>query len=248
VTPATSERLERDLTDLGGRLAWPPPPTNLAGEVLARIEAGRRPANVPRRHFGRRLALAAAAALVVVAGSLALPVTRDAVAELLEIAGIEIRFGPAPERRPVERRSVLGTAVSLSEARAAVPFDVQVPARARPTRVWLDRRVPGGAVTLVLGDDDVLLTQFQGSIDQDLIEKVLGPGTRLRPVTVGDVTGFWISGARHTVLYLTPGGEVREDRARSAGNTLVWARGGVTYRLEADISRAEAVRLARSLR
>lgn len=241
---SASSDLERGLIELRAHLAWQATP-DLAPGVVARL--ARAPAPPPWfLRAGRLPAIAAALALVLL-GSLALPVTRDAVADLLGVAGIEIRFGRPPEDEPGGRPPP-GGAVSLGEARAAVDFEIGLPAIGPPERVLLDRRGAEEVVTLVYRGGDLLVTQFRGGLDSELIEKVLGPGTRLDVVGVDGASGYWISGARHPVLYLAPAGEVREDRARLAGNTLVWEVAGVTHRLEADVSRTEALRLARSLR
>lgn len=240
--PSSSD-LERGLVDLGAHLAWPTTP-DLAPGVAARLV---RPARPPWFLRAGRVPAIAAAVVLLLAGSLAFPVTRDALADLLGVAGIEIRFGPPPEVEPGERRPP-GGAVSLAEARAAVDYEIGLPAIGPPERVLLDRRAAEEVVTLVYRGEDLLVTQFRGGLDSELIEKVLGPGTRLDVVTVDGATGYWISGARHSVLYLTPTGAVGEDRARLAGNTLVWEVGGVTHRLEADVSRRDALRIARSVR
>jgi hypothetical protein len=237
--------VEGGLVDLGSHLGWPETP-DFAPGVVARL--GHSPKRSPWVFRAGRLPAIAAAVVLVLLGSLAFPVTRDALAELLGVAGIEIRFGPRPEVEPGGRPSAPGGVVSLAEARAAVDYEIGLPALGPPERVLLDPLVPSGAVTLSYRDGDLLLTQFRGGLDSELIEKVLGPGSRLDVVRVDDATGYWISGARHVVLYLTPAGAVREDRARLAGNTLVWEVGGVTHRLEADVSRREALRIARSMR
>jgi anti-sigma factor RsiW len=245
MSSAYSSDIERGLVDLRSRLAWPETP-DLAPPVVARLV--RPPARPPWVLRAGRVPAIAAAVVLVLLGSLAFPVTRDALADLLGVAGIEIRFGPRPEVESGGRPSPPGGVVSLAEARAAVDYEIGLPALGPPERVLLDRRAPGGAVTLSYRNGDLLMTQFRGGLDSELIEKVLGPGTRLHVVTVDGATGYWISGARHVVLYLTPAGAVREDRARLAGNTLVWEAGGVTHRLEADVSRREALRIARSVR
>jgi hypothetical protein len=49
------------------------------------------------------------------------------------------------------------------------------------------------------------------------------------------------------VLLVDERGRVVEESARLAQDVLVWARGGVSYRLEGDLAREEALELARSL-
>jgi hypothetical protein len=55
------------------------------------------------------------------------------------------------------------------------------------------------------------------------------------------VSGLWISGAPHAVFF--PGAS-----PRLAGNVLVWARDGVTYRLEGrGLDQPRALRVAREV-
>ena len=49
------------------------------------------------------------------------------------------------------------------------------------------------------------------------------------------------------MLYEHPSGAVREAPARLAGNTLLWQRGDLTLRLEADITKERALAIARSV-
>jgi hypothetical protein len=65
----------------------------------------------------------------------------------------------------------------------------------------------------------------------DVEEILLAPG----------LTGLWIHGGRH--VFMAP-----QLPARFAGNTLVWQRGGITFRLEGkSLTRPAAIRLARTL-
>ncbi len=52
----------------------------------------------------------------------------------------------------------------------------------------------------------------------------------------------------HVFWYLAPSGAVIEDSRRLVGDTLVWERDGVLYRIEGAISRAQALAIARSMR
>jgi hypothetical protein len=67
-------------------------------------------------------------------------------------------------------------------------------------------------------------------------------------VTVNGGRGFWLEGAPHQFFYRDPDGSVRPDTLRLAGNTLLWEQGGVTLRLEADLTRDQALRLASTFR
>jgi hypothetical protein len=57
-----------------------------------------------------------------------------------------------------------------------------------------------------------------------------------------------LSGPPHVFGYVDARGEFREETMRLVGNVLLWERRPVTLRLEADVSRDEALEIARSVR
>lgn len=112
-------------------------------------------------------------------------------------------------------------------------------------------RTPTGASVYRGRDGELagLLTEFRGGLAPELIGKLAGGGTRVETVTVaGGAPGIFLSGGPHAVFYRDPNGEIREETLRLAGNTLLWQRGELLLRLESALSRAEALRVARSVR
>ena len=241
---ASDHRLEAELRELGPVLSWPEP-KDVAPEVSQRLRAGR------RGRGSRKWALAAAAVLVtaVVASLSALPELRRAVADWLGLPGVRVervesgRDLPSPVATPE-----FGVRASLAEAAAAVSYEIVRPPRIRGLEIYLD----GDAVTFVRrgpsGDIELLMTQFEGTLERELVAKVLPPGSRLRSVVIGGRQGYWIAGDPHTVLYIDPFGEVRENTVRLAGNTLLWQRGRLTLRLEGAADLRRALLIARSLK
>ena len=239
----SDRRLEAELRDLGTVLSWPEP-KDVAPGVSQRLRSGR------RGWSSRKWTLAAAALVLLLAvGSLsALPDVRRAVAEWLGLPGVRIerveggRDLPSPAVTPE-----LGSRVSVAEAAAAVSFDLVGPPRIRGLETYLD----GDAVTFVRrapnGDIELLVTQFDGTLDRELVGKVLPRGSRLRGVVIGGRQGYWIAGDPHTVLYVDPFGEIRENTVRLAGNTLLWQTGRLTLRLEGAADLRRALLIARSL-
>lgn len=218
--------LEHALRELGRELAWPPEP-DVAATVRERLGGPARPR--PRR---RGLALAFAAVGAALAVALAVPPARSAILDFLRIGGAKVeRVETLPQLRP--GTSVPGVPATLEEARAALPFTPAEPP-GEPERILLDRGA--GWVTFVYPDR--LLSAFRG--DELLLKKAVEAGTRTEWVAVGGAAALWIEGAEHAVFL--PGGE-----ARLAGNVLLWVRDGVTYRLEGDLTRAEALRFAGTL-
>jgi hypothetical protein len=268
--------LDAALADLAASLQFPPTP-DLAAAVAARLEGAPAPASVParRRPLGwlaglagwRRLAVAGmVAALLAAAVLVASPQTREAVARRLGLRGVEIRLGGPPPTattgRPGRIDLGLGQRVSLEQARRLVDFPVLVPTTAgleRPDAVFADRRLPaGGRVDLVyrarpglpaspFTDVGLLLTQFRGGLTPDFVKKVTRMGV-VEEVSVGGEPGYWFTGEPHFFTYRDADGVFREEQTRLAGNTLIWQRGELTLRLEAQVSKEQALAIAGSLR
>jgi hypothetical protein len=169
---------------------------------------------------------------------------------------------PSGTPLPLSERLDLGTPVSLNEARSRAGFRVLAPTLpdyARPDLVLYRPFPPGGQVALVylprsgLPESHntgvgLLLTEFRGSIERPFVEKGLGPGTRLEQVSVSGGSGFWIAGELHVFIYRDAGGDVRDEERRLAGNVLLWEQGGLTLRIEGEVSKDEALRIAASMR
>jgi hypothetical protein len=266
--------LEQALTRLGAQLDYPEP-AGLAARVARTLGSAGQPADrrwgppswVPRvRSLGRPawkpVAVAAALVLALFAGSLvAFPSVRQTVADWLGVRGIGITVVPTLSPVPTSYRSLLiGRPASLEEARAAVAWPVLVPEDpllGPPDEVYLDLAHRDGAVSLVWGarpglptasttGAGLLLTEFRGSISERFFQKFVGPGSTIERVHVGDRIGYWISGAPHEVVVLDPSGEPILDTIRLAGNVLMWEDGELTLRLESELGKDDALRIAAS--
>jgi hypothetical protein len=234
--------LELELRRLGAEVAWPETP-DLASVVRRRIEVA------PERGFRRRtLAIGLAVLVVAVGAVLAVPPARSAILDWLGLGGVEIKRVEELSGVPPEGRLVLGERTSLADARRRSGHPVLVPADAEPDAVYLDTASPGSPVALVygtLGEPRLLVLQFRAA---PLIQKTLGADTRVERVDVNGGQGLWIEGARHEFAFRTVERDFVTDTQRLAGNTLLWTRGPLTLRLEGDLSKAEALRIARSMR
>jgi hypothetical protein len=89
----------------------------------------------------------------------------------------------------------------------------------------------------------LLLTETTGHA---YIEKVVQGESEVEPVDIGDA-GVWFQG-RHIVMFQDRDGKFHEQHGRLAASTLAWQSGDVTLRLEGDIPKAEALRVARTAR
>ncbi|MEA2290203.1 MAG: hypothetical protein QOD55_2200 [Solirubrobacteraceae bacterium] len=243
--------LEQRLVALRDEVAWPPTP-DLAGAVAARVasEPQRRRAPVALRPAWRPVAVAALVAILAGAALLAAsPGVRARVADWLGIGVVRVeRVERLPAVGPAARLD-LGRRTTLAAARRAGPLPVAVPtiaALGEPDAVYVDRRPRTAGVSLVYEPrrglprtppgPGALLTVLAGG-DVALVKKLLAAGPSVTAVDVDGAFGVFIAGD-HAL----------EPPSRLAGNTVLWERDGVTYRLESALGRDGALRLARSVR
>jgi hypothetical protein len=243
------------------------------GEASAAAPAPPSPAARARRWLAglagwRRLAAAGLAVVLLAAAVLvASPGTREAVARRLGLRGIGVELGgpppPTVTTTPGGRLELgLGDRVTLEEARRRVDWPVLVPAAAglgQPDAVYVNEAVPsGGRVDLVyrarpglppspFTDVGLLITEFQGQPTPEFLKKVTAMGV-VEQVAVGGEPGYWFSGEPHFFTYRDAAGTLREEQTRLAGNTLIWQRGDLTLRLEGELPKEEAIRIAESMR
>ena len=119
----------------------------------------------------------------------------------------------------------------------------------RPNLAYLDHDRRGAPVATVVygGHERARLVLTQWPARSVLFDKLLGYDSHTEYVDVQGAPGIWIDGIDHDVFYL--GARNDEDRVGGylAGNVLVWQRGSISYRIEADVSRDRALELAASL-
>jgi hypothetical protein len=248
--------LEAQLRALADDVVWPATPDIAAAVARAPRERAPRRLQVRRPPTRRVLAAVLAALLLVPAAAVAFPGARNDVLEWLGLRDVEIRRVPEP---PAGTRAALeedlGHLVSLEQARREAGFAARIPAelgppdRVRQTgqRITLIYEPRGGLPKLRDLDAGLILTQSRGGIRGEYLQKLLLGGTRVDRVTVHGGPAAFISGEEHAYLYVTPQGEVREDKPLLAGPTLIWAAGGLVNRLETAAPRRTALRIARSV-
>ena len=242
--------LERELRDLGGRVEYPPTP-DIATAVRRRLAAEPARAAFPLR----RVLVIGLAVLAVAAGAvMAVPQARTAILEWLGLRGVTIERVPTQPKAPSGAELGLGRGVTLGQARSRASYEVLVPTVDRyshPREVYFTSAAPGGQVSFVYRSDGrirALLSQFQATLRDEFIQKSAGPGTAIERVTVNGERGYSLSGKPHLFLYVDPEGNAREETLRLARNTLLWEQRGRTLRLEGDLTKEEALRLAESMR
>ena len=228
--------LELQLRALAEEIALPPAP-DLATAVRSRIHRGRRI---------RRALLAVAVAAAALGVAFAVPPARSALLRFFHLEGVTVvRVDTLPAQRARSIGRSLGAPVPLAVAERRLGFRFLLPPGAAPAHV---RVLGGGLGTALLehAGKPLLLSEFRGDVF-DLMKKVAGPGTFVTPVQVGDNPGIWVEGATH-FLYLAPNGAISEAPIAVHGNVLLWQRGGLTLRLQGRLDRAEAIRIARTVK
>lgn len=235
--PELQDRLEQ----LAADVRWPATP-DLAAGVRAAVEAAPAPAR-RRRRRSRRPLLAALLALVA-GGALAAPGVGSGLLERLGLKGASVtrvrELPPAALGGPL----ALGERYSLADARRATEYELVRPAAlGDPQEVYVD----GDAVTFVYrarSGRPILFMQVPGSTRRYVQKLVTG---LTRRVEVGGRPGLLLRG-RHVVMFERPGGDPVVAEPRLAKNTLLWERGDLLLRVEAEQPAGELLRIARSVR
>jgi hypothetical protein len=246
--------LERQLTQLGRELDWPPTP-----HISVRERLAPEPASRPRI-FRRSLALAFAALLILAGGVFAaVPSVRHSVLEFFGLRGATIERREHLPPAPKSRLPDVGDRTSLAGARERLGFEPLVPSAAgEPDKVFVDGSVPGGRLSLEyrplaglpetrMNGIGLLVDEFRGDLNPDYGGKMGGQATRIEPFTLDGERAIWVAGAAHFFFYRAPGNPFQERNLRLAQNVLLLEHGRLLVRLEGAFGKARAIELARSL-
>jgi hypothetical protein len=265
----SDEELEQALRDLGSRLDYPT--TDLTGPVRQRLQEAPARSPLSRRvlfPLWRRAAVATLALVLLASTILGFsPAARSAVAGWLGLEGIVIVREPSMPESGKESKLAgsglqLGEKRTMAQARHRAPYEVvepTLPVLGDPDEVYLQEPPSGGQIALVYRARPgipranetgvgVLFTEFRGDLDPEAFKKIVGPGTRVEAVDVGGGRGYWLTGRPHFFVYRGEDGVLRKENIRLAGNTLIWVQENLTLRLESDLPKGEALRIAESVR
>jgi len=248
--------LESALGDVARHVAYPPTP-ELAGRVAAAVAR-------PQRRRPWILALAPAIVTLLVIG------VGAAATEIISLRGIEIVRVPAsaiPSATPATARCArpnldLGTALPQGfTGGVQVGFAVVEPRSTllgEPVERYLRDGPTGKQASFVYAPNPrlketvcgvgAIFMELRGQVDQALLGKAIGPGTSVESVKVAGAPAIWLEGAPHLFFYRDAQGNIFQETVRLAGNTLLWERDGVLLRLEAQVTRDEAIAIAESAR
>jgi hypothetical protein len=257
--------------------AFPYPSTpDIAAAVTRRI-ASEAPRG-PRPHVLRpRLAWAAGAAAVLLAGLLAVPQVRAAIVEIIRIGVVTIFVDtstPTPESivtaipvtaapqvvvvtstpRPswAPPRSLLESLageMTLEAAQAKVAFKILLPTY--PADLGPPDRVfvqdQGGQVAILVWTDPDDPGYARMSLHQLPPESWGIEKVGVTALQVASVNGLPAVWAEGPYILIYRDGDLVEQRLVD-GHVLIWEQDGITYRLESDLPLAEALKIAESLR
>lgn len=261
------DTFEESLEQLARRFEYPPTPDIAAAIGPQTTDHGPRLANKTLGHDHRlspvirRPAWALLLIALLAAATFAIPQTRAAVLSLFaRVGAIDIFIddaaptqSPAPTNLPptatngaVEHSLALfelGEPVALDEARRRVGFELALPnALDEPDEAYVHRGDFPPAVTLVWHDEDgAPLSLTAIGAEAFAMKMVVEEGVRW--IEVGDHEAVWLEGPHRLQLLGYP----EQEGLLIESNVLIWAAGGVTYRLEGALSEADMVAIAESM-
>jgi hypothetical protein len=250
--------------------AYPYPPTpDLDVSLPQRNVALARPVAARRRAPSWAVALAVVLTVLAM-GVLAVPQSRAAILTLVaRIGAIRVfvdesqptatatplpllappqtatHFAPTPVPLAL-LAAVPGEPVPLETLASSVEFPVRLPPASGP---WgspdsaVAHRIGSHHLITLIWERDGRPVQTLSQTDIPQLGAKMAGGGQVEAVTIGDLDGMWVAGP-HTLQLPIDGGP---DQIEMASNVLLWSDGAMTYRIEGDISRDDAIRLAESL-
>jgi hypothetical protein len=254
--------LERELRELGSLIDYPPTPNVARAARNVLDEAANEQSRRLRRAFPTmRWAAVAAAFVLVVAVPTLSPGLRATVsdwfvAEDFQSTGID---AGSPERQseagapaagvsksattPAQAPQFSGERISVREAQARMDGTLilpRTPELGKPEEIYAVGTASKEGVMLVykyglppLGDTGIhlVLTEVPGDLEPAYLTGRTTAGSKFDRVSVDGNPGYWRSAGN-----------------RLPGQTLLWEQGGVALRLEANVKKEQAIRIAESAR
>lgn len=207
-----------------------------------------------RRHSREsqvRLAWVAAVLAIVLIGMFAIPPIRAAVLQILQIGAVELSIGDGtvvPDARPLVLQDFPGE-TTLEEATDRLPFALYIPRDfGEPDYVFVPEIRNIGAHMVVM-----VWVAADDPTEIELALYIFDPNVyvpkNVEYVAETEVDGVFAVWTDHPhVIELELDSWVRDAApVLVENNVLIWVRGHLTYRLEANVSMEDAVQIAESL-
>jgi hypothetical protein len=243
------DNLEEQIRETAAGFSYPPTP-DITSAVHARLEPPR--PDAPGSHRLRTIAFAALAffLLASLVTITAVPPARAALLRILRIGAVQINLLEEPlpgVEESMQQFSIadLGREISLEQARELITISEPAfpPPLGYPDAIYGQNFLAREPVVSYFWQasnnrPQILLTQIE--IPQMGLK--WAAGEQFTATEVADQPAAWIEGPHLFDLAesrLIPG-------TRIATNVLIWSDGGITYRLEGDLSQGEALRIAES--
>jgi hypothetical protein len=261
------QKLESALIDAGQSIEYPVTP-NIAAYIRADLKAAHEQ-RTPRSVFRSRPMLIAIAIVIALSVLIAIPQTREVLAQIFGLRHIEIvpvtltppatpvAFGVAP----IDNQCCLTT---LNKARNLARFPILLPSDLPPSQVFLQDQVlgpghPAQQLIFVFGDPhspEFVVYESQNWFYEKALDSFgsgIKPGTIISVTKVNKRRAVWLSGESHVLVTLDSKGRPIIGTERSVNaNTLIWdsndGADGITYRLETTLGLEAAVKFAEALR
>ena len=226
------------------------PTGDLSQPVVASLRRAGAPAR--RRWTAARVALVAAVIVLVLASA------AYASYRLVFDAGPVTVHRERPPAAAVGQRLALGDEVKPDDPRIRIAVVVpHVAGFAGAPQWWFDGRAtdqisltfPPQADLPEIGNSGVglLIQEFDGQ-GEETVRKYVTTSTNAERVHIGSSNGVFLSGGDHALFYLDRNGRYVTSPGRLVGNALIFQRGDLTIRIEAQLPRAQMLQVASSLR
>ena len=254
--------LELQLRNITSEMEYPLTP-NIAGSVAARLQESSRP-----RLRNRTLARSLVLAVILLASLMIIPPVRAAVLEFIQIGIVRIfraEPAPAPQQIPSTMTPLTATPArtmpslipmleeiagetTLPDAQLVTEYPILLPTYppdlGQPDRVFVQDA--DGPMTILVWMDAEQPDQVRMSLH--FIPRGSWAIEKLAPVAVEETS---VNGSR-AVWAVGPypirleNGDMQVIRLVN-GHVLIWEQGGITHRLESNLSMEEAIEAAESL-
>jgi hypothetical protein len=245
--------LERELSALV--VEWPPTP-DLAAAIRPQLEPQAR-----RRFALPRWQIALTGLAILLGGVAAVEPARSAVLEFLGLKSVKIeRREPVATPQPPGTGLQLGRQVTQAQAEKLVHgFTPRPPAAlGTPGAVFFAEGPPSdGNVSYTYAPGPgrpesaqtgvgLLVTEFAPGVTP-FLEKTVGAGAHIKRFRIDGDPAYFISGARHGVMYEDPDQTGYYEDQRLAGTTLLVERSDMLIRIEGELSRSRAALIAAAI-